>query len=343
MNTIGIGIIGAGRIGKIHADNLLRQPGVQIVGIADPFAGEELRAWARQRGISHVENDARVLLAHPGVAAVVICSPTDTHVQLIQEAAANGKHIFCEKPVSMSIGGTWKALKAAEAAGVSLQIGFNRRFDHNFARAKEIVEEGKVGSPQLIKITSRDPSPPHPDYVKASGGLFIDMAIHDFDMARFLAGSEVEEVFAQGAVLIDPLIGENGDIDTAVTMLRFHNGALGVIDNSRQAVYGYDQRVEVFGSGGSVSIGNDYPNTAVVSGPAAVTRDKPLYFFLERYTAAYVEEMRQFIDCIVHSQPVPVTGNDGLQAELIAMAAKRSLETGRPVKLDGLRAELGLE
>lgn len=336
LKTIGIGVIGAGRIGKIHADNLLRMPGVAVAAIADPFAGEALETWAAERGIAGVTSDAGELLADPAIEAVVICSPTDTHVPLIVEAAANGKAIFCEKPISMSVEGTREALRAVAAAGVSLQIGFNRRFDHNFRRVKELVGEGRVGEPHLIKITSRDPSPPPIEYVKVSGGLFMDMAIHDFDIARFLSGSEVEEVFAQGAVLVDPSIGEAGDIDTAITTLRFASGALGVIDNSRRAVYGYDQRVEVFGSGGSVSIGNDYPNTAVVSGPEAITRDKPLHFFLERYTEAYRDEMRQFVDSVLTGRPVPVSGQDGLQAELIALAAKRSLETGRPVKLADL-------
>jgi len=333
MKTIKIGIIGAGRIGKIHADHLLHMPGAEIVAISDLYAGDELRAWAAERGIPVVTNNSTEIMEHPDIDAVFICSSTDTHVPLIKQAAANGKHIFCEKPVSMSVEQTREALAAVEAAGVSLQIGFNRRFDHNFSRVREIVSEGKIGEPHLIKITSRDPNPPHPDYIKVSGGLFMDMAIHDFDIARFLSGSEVVEVYAQGAVLVDPAIGEQGDIDTAVTTLRFANGALGVIDNSRKAVYGYDQRVEVFGSGGSVSTDNDYPSTAVVSGPEGITRDKPLYFFLERYKEAYINETRQFIESLQKGTPVPVSGHDGLQAELIALAAKRSLEQGRPVKL----------
>ncbi|MBT2764668.1 inositol 2-dehydrogenase [Paenibacillus sp. ISL-20] len=333
MKTINIGIIGVGRIGKIHADHLLRTPGAKIAAISDLFAGDELRAWAAERDIPMVTTNSNDIMEHPDIDAVLICSSTDTHVPLIKQAAAKGKHIFCEKPVSMSVDQTREALAAVEAAGVSLQIGFNRRFDHNFSRVQEIVSEGRIGETHLIKITSRDPNPPHPDYIKVSGGLFMDMAIHDFDIARFLSGSEVIEVYAQGAVLVDPAIGELGDIDTALTMLRFADGALGVIDNSRKAVYGYDQRIEVFGSGGSVSVDNDYPSTAVVSGPDGVTRDKPLYFFLERYKEAYMNEMRQFIESLQNGTPVPVSGHDALQAELIALAAKRSLQQGRPVKL----------
>lgn len=338
MKTIHIGIIGAGRIGKIHADNLLRIPCAKISALSDLFAGDELRAWAASRAIPVVTNNSIEILERPDIDAVLICSSTDTHVPLIKQAAANGKHIFCEKPVSLSVDQTREALAAVKAAGVSLQIGFNRRFDHNFRRVREIVSEGRIGEPHLIKITSRDPNPPHPDYIKGSGGLFMDMAIHDFDIARYLSGSEVVEVFAQGAVLVDPAIGEQGDIDTAVTTLRFESGALGVIDNSRKAVYGYDQRVEVFGSGGSVTADNDYPSTTVVSGPEGVTRDKPLYFFLERYTEAYMNEAKQFIESLQNGTPVPVNGHDGLQAELIALAAKRSLEQGRPVKLAELTA-----
>ncbi|RAR45828.1 inositol 2-dehydrogenase [Paenibacillus sp. MDMC362] len=333
MKTINIGIIGAGRIGKIHADHLLRMPGAKIAAIGDLFAGDELRSWAAERGIPVVTTNSNDIMEHPDIDAVLICSSTDTHVPLIKQAAANGKHIFCEKPVSMSVDQTREALAAVEAAGVSLQIGFNRRFDHNFSRVREIVSAGRIGDTHLIKITSRDPSPPHPDYIKVSGGLFMDMAIHDFDIARYLSGSEVVEVYAQGAVLVDPAIGELGDIDTALTTLRFENGALGVIDNSRKAVYGYDQRIEVFGSGGCVSADNDYPSTAVVSGPDGVTRDKPLYFFLERYKEAYMNETRQFIDSLHNGTAVPVSGHDALQAELIALAAKRSLQQGRPVKL----------
>jgi myo-inositol 2-dehydrogenase/D-chiro-inositol 1-dehydrogenase len=227
-----------------------------------------------------------------------------------------------------------EAVAEARKAGIKLQIGFNRRFDHNFRRVREHVQNGIAGEPHLIKITSRDPSPPHPEYIRASGGLFMDMAIHDFDMARFLSGSEVEEVYAQGGVLVDPVFAEHDDIDTAIVTLRFRSGALGVIDNSRQAVYGYDQRVEVFGSKGSVAATNDYPNTAEVSTVDGIFRDKPLHFFLERYKEAYAEEMRSFVECLLNGAPVPVDGHDGLQAERIAHAAKRSCRLGRPVKIE---------
>ncbi|WNR43125.1 inositol 2-dehydrogenase [Paenibacillus roseipurpureus] len=333
MKKIKIGIIGAGRIGKIHADNLLRMPQVEIIAVSDLFAGPELEAWAEARNISLVTKDSNVLIQHPDIDAIFICSSTDTHVPLIQQAAKAGKHIFCEKPISMDITKTESAIEEVKKAGVKLQIGFNRRFDHNFKRVQEVVQGGGIGDPHIIKITSRDPNPPHIDYVKVSGGIFMDMMIHDFDMARFVSGSEVDEVYAVGNVLINPDFAEHGDVDTAVVTLRFANGALGVIDNSRQAVYGYDQRVEVFGSKGSVVVSNDHPNTAVISTADAIVSDKPLHFFLERYQAAYVEETQMFIDAIVNDKIVPVSGDDGVQAERIALAAKLSARLGRPVKV----------
>jgi len=343
MNDVKIGIIGAGRIGKIHTDNLLHLPNVRIAGIADVQADSALREWAAARGISRVTDDSLGFIRDPGLDAVLICSLTDTHVPLIREAARAGKHIFCEKPVSMDVRETMKALGETEKAGVKLQIGFNRRFDRNFRRIRELVSEGKVGEPHIIKITSRDPAPPPEGYIGKSGGLFMDMAIHDFDMARFLSGSEVEEVYACGKVRVDPVFARYGDVDTAVTTLTFKNGAIGVIDNSRKAVYGYDQRVEVFGSGGSVSADNDFPNTARMSTAEGIFRDKPLHFFLERYREAYREELRMFVESIVAGTDVPVSGYDGLQAELIALAAGLSCRSGRPVRLEEALEMAGAE
>lgn len=339
---ITIGIIGTGRIGKIHADNLLRLPQVEIAAVSDLFADPELMEWAAQRGIGKVTRDSSEILNDPAVDAVFICSSTDTHVPLIKQAAKAGKHVFCEKPLSMDIDRTEEAVRAAAEAGIKLQIGFNRRFDHNFKRVREHVLIGSVGTPHIVKITSRDPNPPHEDYIRVSGGIFMDMMIHDFDLARFLTGSEVTEVYAQGSVLIDPVFGKYGDVDTAIVTLRFDNGAIGVIDNSRQAVYGYDQRVEVFGSKGSVAVHNDHPNTAEVSTAEGILRDKPLHFFLERYNEAYIQETQQFIACIAKGLPLPVTGDDGVKAERIALAAKLSCRLGRPVQISEA-AELQLQ
>nr|WP_145406711.1 inositol 2-dehydrogenase [Paenibacillus xylanexedens] len=339
-DKVRIGIIGAGRIGKIHADNLLRHPQAEIVAISDLFAGPELEAWATERGISVVTKDSSELIAMPNIDAVLICSSTDTHVPLIEQAAQAGKHIFCEKPVSMDLSRTEAAVAAVAKAGVKLQIGFNRRFDHNFRRVRSHVLEGTIGDPHILKITSRDPSPPPAEYIRVSGGIFMDMMIHDFDMARYLSGSEVEEVYAKGKVLINPVFAEHGDVDTAIVTLTFANGAIGVIDNSRQAVYGYDQRVEVFGSLGSVAADNDHPNTAQISTAAGLMRDKPLHFFLERYNEAYVQETALFIDAIIQDKPVTVDGNDAVQAERIALAAKLSVELGRPVKMSEVQGAL---
>ncbi|MCQ6559167.1 inositol 2-dehydrogenase [Paenibacillus mendelii] len=336
MKKIKIGIIGAGRIGKIHADNLLRLPEAEVAAITDLFAGPELAAWAAARGITRVTRDSDSIIADPDIHAIFICSSTDTHVPLIIQAAAAGKHIFCEKPVSLDLTQTEEAMEAVKREGVQLQVGFNRRFDHNFRRVRELVETGAVGDTHIVKITSRDPNPPHADYIKVSGGIYMDMMIHDFDMARFLTGDEVEEVFAQGAVRIDPAFAEHDDVDTAIVTLKFRGGALGVIDNSRQAVYGYDQRVEVFGSKGSVNVTNDHPNTAEISTSAGIMRDKPLHFFLERYNEAYVLETRLFIESLLSGKPLPVTGHDALQAERIALAAKLSSRSNRPVKLSEL-------
>jgi myo-inositol 2-dehydrogenase/D-chiro-inositol 1-dehydrogenase len=218
--------------------------------------------------------------------------------------------------------------------GVKLQIGFNRRFDHNFKKVRDLVKEGEIGTPHIIRITSRDPEPPPIEYVKRSGGIFLDMTIHDFDMARYLSGSDVVEVYTNAAVLVDPAIGEAGDADTAVISLKFANGAIGVIDNSRKAAYGYDQRVEVFGSEGCVTVSNDTPTSAVISTQSGVISDKPKYFFLERYQDSFVTEMRAFFDSIINDSEPPVNGVDGLKPILIALAAKESYETGRPVKVE---------
>jgi len=329
-----IGIIGAGRIGKLHGELLAYNiPEAEIKTVAEIYANR-VEKWARQLRILNLTTDYTAILKDPEIEAVLICSSTDTHAQLIIEAAKAGKHIFCEKPIDFNIEKIRQALNAVEKAGVKLQIGFNRRFDHNFKKVHEIVKTGKIGDVHIVKITSRDPAPPPIEYIKVSGTIFLDMTIHDFDMARYLSLSEVEEVYAKGAVLIDPAIGEAGDIDTAITTLTFKNGAMGVIDNSRQAVYGYDQRVEVFGSKGSVEVKNDFPNSATLSTAENVIREKPYYFFLERYKLSYIEELKAFVDAVVNDKEPPIIGNDGLQPVLIGAAAIKSLKEKRPVRIE---------
>jgi myo-inositol 2-dehydrogenase / D-chiro-inositol 1-dehydrogenase len=331
--TLNIGIIGAGRIGKLHAENLVnRVAGARVLAIAD-VVPEAAKDTAAKLNIPLATADYREILAHPDIQAVAICSATNTHSQIIIEAAQNGKHIFCEKPIDYDLNRIDAALQAVDKAGVALQIGFNRRFDPNFNRVHDLVRSGAVGDPHVLRITSRDPAPPPIAYVKVSGGLFLDMAIHDFDMARFLIGSPVTEVYAVGAVLVDHAIGEAGDVDTAIITLRFENGAVGVIDNSRQAVYGYDQRVEVFGSKGAASAENNTPSRTTLSDTSGVHTPLPLHFFLERYNDSYIIEMQAFVSAVEKGQPTPVTGLDGRAPVVIGLAATLSLQKNRPVKI----------
>lgn len=329
---LNVSVIGAGRIGKVHAENLaFRIPETRVVTITDVNLAAAQETAARLN-IPNASADYRDALGE-GIDAVVICSSTDTHTQFIIEAAAAGKHIFCEKPIDLSLSRIDEALAAVEKAGVKLQIGFNRRFDPNFRRVRTAVENGEIGQPHRLHIISRDPAPPPISYVRVSGGMFVDMTIHDFDMARYLVGAEVEEVYTAAGVMVDPAIGAEGDVDTALIVLKFANGVIGSIENSRRAVYGYDQRVEVFGSAGSISTANNYPNSATLSTAHNIHRDLPLNFFVERYTESYVVEMRDFVDAIVHDKPVPVTGQDGRAPVVMARAARKSYEENRPVRL----------
>ncbi len=331
--VLNIGLIGAGRIGQVHADHLTtRIPSARLLMVADVSA-PAARACAERYAIPAFAQDYRAVLDRPDIQAVVICSSTDTHAQIIEEAAHAGKHIFCEKPIALNLASIDRALAAVERAGVKLQIGFNRRFDANYRRVRTAVAQGEIGRPHLLQIISRDPAPPPIEYVRVSGGIFLDMMIHDFDMARYLIGSEVEQVFALGNVLIDPAIGEAGDIDTAVVMLKFANGVIGTIDNSRKAVYGYDQRVEVFGSAGAIQTGNNYPNTAIISDGQSVRRDLPLHFFMERYTQSFVTELEAFVEAVLQNAPIPITGLDGRAPVAIALAANKSLLENRPVDI----------
>ena len=331
---LNIGIIGAGRIGKVHLQSVTRYvTDAKVIALADPFMSAETEEWARSLGVAKLTRDYKEILSDPEVDAVFICSSTDTHSAISFEAIAAGKHIFCEKPVDHDLGKIKAVMQALEGSNVKYQVGFNRRFDHNFAAAREAVASGRIGELAVLKITSRDPGAPPVDYIKVSGGIFLDMTIHDFDMVRFISGEEVTEVYAAGGVTVDPAIGEAGDIDTAVVTLRLESGALAVIDNCRRASYGYDQRLEAFGSKGQVAISNDTASSAVVSDASGVTAEKPLYFFLERYMQAYAAEVEAFVAAVRDDTPVPVGIDAGLQSVLIGVAAKKSLELGRPVKL----------
>jgi myo-inositol 2-dehydrogenase/D-chiro-inositol 1-dehydrogenase len=338
-SPITLGLIGTGRIGQLHAEHLsFRLSGADLRVVTD-LDQTSARACADRCGIARVASDHHEILADPGIQAVVVCSPTDTHADIIEAAAAAGKQVFCEKPIEVDLQRIDRVLRAVDQAGVLLQIGFNRRFDANFQRIRKAVAGGEIGAPHQLHIISRDPGPPPIAYIRQSGGIFLDMTIHDFDMARFLIGSEVEEVYATGGVRVDPAIGEAGDLDTATILLKFADGTAGIIENSRKAVYGYDQRVEVFGSRGSIQAGNNYPNTCRIAGPQGVGRDRPLNFFMDRYTQSYLDEMAQFLEAIRRGGLSPVSGADARVPVVMARAAARSVRENRPVKLADIEAE----
>jgi len=333
MKKIQIGVLGIGRIGKVHAETIARSiPEAEIAAIADVNI-EAARSFAERLSIKSVFGDSRRVIDNSDVDAVLICSPTDTHARYIVEAAKAGKHIFCEKPIDLDLAAIERTLDVVEKCGIKLMVGFNRRFDPNFKKIKQMVLDGKIGEPHILKITSRDPAPPPLEYIAVSGGMFLDMTIHDFDMARFIVGSEVDEVFAVADVKVDEAIGRAGDVDTAVITLRFKNGTLGVIDNSRRAVYGYDQRVEIFGSEGMVKVDNNAPDNHDYYSRDGVHSSLPLNFFMDRYTEAYANEIKEFCRCVAQDQPVSVGGMDGLLSVAIGMAAKKSLAAKRPVKV----------
>jgi myo-inositol 2-dehydrogenase/D-chiro-inositol 1-dehydrogenase len=333
MKKLKLGVIGAGRLGKVHTATLVQSvPSALVVALADTNL-DSANDLAKKFGIPSVFNNYLDVINHSDVEAVVICSPTDTHAKYIVASAKAGKHIFCEKPVDLSLEVIKGAIKAAADAGVKLMVGFNRRFDPNFSKIKRLVVDGKIGDPHILKITSRDPAPPPAEYSAVSGGMFMDMTIHDFDMARYIVGSEVTEVYTKASVLVDPAIGKAGDVDTAIITLTFANGAIGVIDNSRKAVYGYDQRVEIFGSKGMVCADNNYPENHRYFSGDGVHGSLPLNFFMDRYLEAYANEMKIFCDAVINDLPLPVSGYDGLMSVVIAMAAKKSHLEHRPVKL----------
>ena len=343
FEMIKVGIIGAGRIGHVHGESISKfVKNATVKTIADPFMNEKTEAWAKAPGVETTTKDYHEILTDPEIAAVLICASTDQHSPLSIEALKAGKHVFCEKPIDHDVNKIKEVLEVVKETGKKYQVGFNRRFDHNFRAIHEAVKTGKVGKQQIIKITSRDPEPPSIDYVKVSGGIFLDMTIHDFDMVRYLSGSEVEEVYAEGSVTVDPAIGKAGDIDTAVITMKLANGATAVIDNCRAACYGYDQRAEVFGTKGCVSISNDSDSNAVYSCKDGVIAEKPMFFFLERYMMAYANEVNEFVEAIVNDTETPVNANDGLQPVLIGLAAKKSVEEHRPVKVAEIRAAYGL-
>ncbi len=322
-----------GRIGKVHLKSISnRIENAEVVAVMNP--SERGQSFAKNYHVSAVSDDPDIVFKNDEVDAVLICSPSDTHAEYIHRAAQAGKAIFCEKPLDLSLPKIEEIISVTSRHQVPLFVAFNQRFDPDFAKIKSIVTDGGIGDLRMIKITSRDPAPPPIDYIKSSGGMFLDMTIHDFDMARYLANSEVNEVYAVGKNLVDPAIGEAGDIDSAVVILKFDNAVTAVIENSRQAAYGYDQRLEVFGSKGMAMADHTKKDNHVLLNESGIHKARPMDFFMDRYVDSYLNELKAFIQAIVSGEPQPVTGEDGLKATKIALAANQSMKENRPVKLE---------
>jgi myo-inositol 2-dehydrogenase / D-chiro-inositol 1-dehydrogenase len=326
-----IGVLGCGRIGRMHAGLLAREvPGYVVAAVADAVPEAALGVSS---AIGAPVRSIEELLASDDIDTVAICTSTDTHVDLIIAAARAGKAIFCEKPVSLDLEEVDRALAAVEAAGVPFMIGFNRRFDPGHKSVRDRVADGSVGDLHLLRITSRDPAPPPPEYIAVSGGIFLDMVIHDFDMANYVVRSPVTEVFACGAVRVDPRIGEAGDVDTAVTVLTHEDGTLTTIDNSREAVYGFDQRVEAFGSAGMAVSDNPARHAGWHLGRESCTAEPLPWFFLDRYLESYRQEWAAFHSYLTEGGPSPVGTADARHCTAVALAAGLSLREGRPVQV----------
>jgi myo-inositol 2-dehydrogenase/D-chiro-inositol 1-dehydrogenase len=325
-----IGLLGAGRIAGVHAAAISQNPQSKLVAISD-FYPEVADKLARQ--FDAVMRTNEDIIADPEIDAVLIATPTDTHSDLIEAATAAGKAVLCEKPVDLSLERARACLHNSAPSGVPVMVGFNRRFDPNFAALKASLEAGDIGKAELLSITSFDPAPPPVSYIKTSGGLFRDMMIHDFDMANFIMGEAPISVMATASCVVDPEIGAAGDVDTAVVTLSYADGRIAVIKNSRRAAYGYDQRVELLGAQGLLQAQNMLENTVVKSTDKGVTGAKPTYFFLERYMAAYAAEWASFVDAVTNGTALPVTLSDGIDALAMAEAATRSAQSAMPVKL----------
>ena len=327
-----IAVIGTGRMGSVHTRNIIRLiPEADLVAVCD-IRLEVAQAVADELGIERVVQDYHELLADPEIEAILIATSTNTHAFIMKDIARAGKHIFCEKPLALDLGEIDEALTEIEKTGVKLQVGFNRRFDKSFQKVHDIVSSGELGRPCILRITNRDPEVPAMEFMRVSGGMFLDMTIHDFDMARFQVG-EVEEVYAIGGVLIEPALKEINDTDTNIVTLKFANGAVGAIDNSRKAVYGYDQRLEVFCANGTAMADNETETTIKKGDPQGFHSARPPYFFMQRYAPCYVNEVRQFIECVREDKPTPTTGKDGRAAVVLGYAAGKSLRENRPVKI----------
>lgn len=332
MDKVRLAVLGMGRQGQIHSRNVAHMvPGAQLVCASDVSMERVERV-----GIDGIDlyDDYRRVLDRNDLDGVVVATSTDTHEEVVRAAADAGLHILCEKPIATTLPAIDSLLEYVDAKGVKFMVAFNRRFDPTFLRVRRMVEDGTVGDPMIVNITSRDPEPPHLEYLKVCGGIFFDTAVHDFDMARYLSGLEIEEVYATGSVMVDERIGDLGDLDTTMITLRFENGAVGSINNSRRTGFSYDQRVEVMGSKATAFGGNEQPTRASWIDPAGTHSDVPLYFNMERYPAAFLGEMQGFVDSIANDTVPLSTGRDGRIAVALSMAAQKSHAEHRPVRLE---------
>jgi myo-inositol 2-dehydrogenase/D-chiro-inositol 1-dehydrogenase len=332
MKRVNIAVIGTGRMGSVHVKNIVRSvPNANLVAICD-IKLDVAQAVADDLGIERVVKDYHELLADKSIEAVLIATSTDTHAMIVKDAAAAGKQIFCEKPLAPELADIKDMLAAVKKAGVKLQVGFNRRFDKSYQHLHEVVASNELGRPCVLKITNRDPEFPSMDFLRVSGGIFLDLVIHDFDMIRYQLG-DVEEIYAIGAALVKPEISEFGDLDNDIVTLKFKNGAIGVIDNSRHAIYGYDQRLEVFCAKGTVIADNEQKDTVIKGVAGGYLTPPPPYFFMQRYAPCYIEEVCQFVDCVRDNKPTPTNGDDGYMASALGYAAWKSYRENRPVKI----------
>ncbi|MCO5284809.1 MAG: inositol 2-dehydrogenase [Chitinophagaceae bacterium] len=333
-----IALIGLGRMGKIHLRHLYQAiPDAVLVAVSDRFY-ERDKFVEEYPGIAF-SNDSDEVLAQPEIDAVVICTPTSTHAELIEKALEAGKHIFCEKPLDLSLSVTIDLLKKAEKRGVKLMIGFNRRFDPDFSKARDSVTKNVIGDIQVIKITNRDPDLPPVGFIEHSGGMFMDFSIHDFDMARYISGKEVREVYARGMAFIDKRVEEAGDIDTCLINLVFEDDTYALIDNSRRAVYGYDQRIEIFGDKGMIAVENNLYNQNVIYTQSSISQALPLNNFSERYETSYLLELKGFVNALVKDAEFPILDKDIISATAVAYAARKSLKENRPVLVSEIMDE----
>lgn len=328
--SVRFAVLGAGRIGQVHARAIQSVPGAELVAIAEPI---EAAATAARAAFGSDIRDIDACAASDDIDAVVICTPTDTHADLIEQFVNAGKAVFCEKPVDLDLARVQRCLAAVEVAKGTLMVGFQRRFDPDFLNLKAVIDEGRIGEVEMITLTSRDPGPPPLSYIERSGGIFRDMTIHDFDVARWLLGEEVETVMAAASNLVDPNIGKAGDHDSVNVILTTASGKQCTITNTRRASYGYDQRIEVHGSKGSVSAENHHAARVVVANEQGYTRPPLLDFFMSRYTAAYAAEIVAFVAAVETGSPTPTTGHDGLMALALAEASLRSVAEGRAVRV----------